>query len=311
MMTDINTKEEITSSDIVLEDEYVDLEENIVTPKEEEGEDEEDGNNKILEVDGGGTTSFNSEDAVGSPEFYTVNDTVGMALKDTDAIYNKYATKEDIPKQLSIHSKPSNETSDTSEHHPHDEDDDNEANVPGNPFVSPTSDETTFVKGNGKKDTAMKEEALQKDPTEGTTHEDHLVESTTTIAVPWLFRMNIFWLFVLSFAFYYLSITIFALLIHWIGKHQTSCIRVNGYPYNTFNNDLVVDLETQKKYQNVYSDAYDLSWTTFTSVVRICRKLCVMVFVRLCVCVCDIVGMSLWMRCALVDELDNRRVRLL
>ena len=195
-----------------------------------------------------------------------------MALKDTDAMDNKYATKEDIPKQLSIHSKPSHDTSDTSEPHPHDEEEAEDVDVPGNPFVSPTDD--PVLQGNGKKDTStiMKEQALQKDATEGTTNEDHMMpttatSTTTTNVAPWLFRINILWLFVLTFAFYYLSVTIFALLIHWIGKRHTSCIRVNGYPYNTFNDELV-DIETNKKYQNVYSDAYDLSWTTFTSVVR-------------------------------------------
>jgi hypothetical protein len=82
--------------------------------------------------------------------------------------------------------------------------------------------------------------------------QDFNEESANTTNSHWLFRTNFFILFGLSLVVYYSITLFFGLLVLWVGKMDAECIRVGGDPIDS----------------STFTDAYDLSWTTFSTVVR-------------------------------------------
>lgn len=68
----------------------------------------------------------------------------------------------------------------------------------------------------------------------------------------WMFRVNFLFLFCLSCVVFFALTFFFAAFIIWAGNADPECVRIGGDPFGTAK----------------FADAFALSWTTFSTVVR-------------------------------------------
>ena len=76
----------------------------------------------------------------------------------------------------------------------------------------------------------------------------------------WMFRVNFLFLFCVMCVMFFVLVMVFAALIIFAGSLDPECVRIGGQPFGE------VDSE--------FADAFALSWTTFSTVVRIIFAKC-------------------------------------